>query len=125
MRVLLGTLAALLVAAAVTVSGQNQAQVRKWLLIKNYTDEIISHVLAQVQQALLLSMLQRNPALLQQLRSNSAVISQLQRTLLQQQKAAIPSQISRQSTISEPESRVRRNLILLRPLKKNIIYYPC
>ena len=125
MRVLLGTLAALLVAAAVTVSGQNQAQVRKWILMENYTGDIISHVLAQVQQALLLSMLQRNPALLQQLRSNSAVISQLQRTLLQQQKAAIPSQISRQSTISEPESRVRRNLILLRPLKKNIIYYPC
>ena len=96
MRVLLGTLAALLVAAAVTVSGQNQAQVRKWISTKNYTGEIIPHVLAQVQQALLLSMLQRNPALLQQLRSNSAVISQLQRTLLQQQKAAIPSQISRQ-----------------------------
>ena len=125
MRVLLGTLAALLVAAAVTVSGQNQAQVRKWILMENYTGDIISHVLAQVQQALLLSMLQRNPALLQQLRSNSAVISQLQRTLLQQQKAAIPSQISRQSTISEPESRVQRNLILLRPLKKIIIYYQC
>ena len=98
MRVLLGTLAALLVAAAVTVSGQNQAQVRKWITKNIYTGEIISHVLAQVQQALLLSMLQRNPALLQQLRSNSAVISQLQRTLLQQQKAAIPSQISRQPT---------------------------
>ena len=106
MRVLLGTLAALLLAAAVTVSGQNQAQVRKWISTNNYTGAIISHVLAQVQQALLLSMLQRNPALLQQLRSNSAVISQLQRTLLQQQKAAIPSQISRQLTISKPKSRI-------------------
>ena len=39
MRVLLGTLAALLVAAAVTVSGQNQAQVRKWISTKIYTCE--------------------------------------------------------------------------------------